>query len=108
MRHVIWKLVFCLSLFIQTTDLSAQGRRVALVIGNSAYLNAPPLENPRNDAEDIADALETVGFEVIKGFDLDRGGMDRTLRDFARALPGASVGLSSMPVTACRFPATTT
>lgn len=94
MRHAIWTLVFCLGLLIQaTTDLRAQDRRVALVIGNAAYLNAPPLENPRNDAEDIAAALESVGFEVIKGFDLDRGGMDRTLRDFARALPGASVGL---------------
>lgn len=39
-------------------------RRVALVIGNSAYPNAP-LRNPVNDARDMAAILRSLGFEVI-------------------------------------------
>jgi hypothetical protein len=33
---------------------ASQERRVALVIGNSAYENVPELPNPRNDAEAIS------------------------------------------------------
>ncbi len=32
-------------------------KRVALVIGNGAYQKAPELTNPKNDAEDMAAAL---------------------------------------------------
>ena len=40
--------------------------RVALVIGNGAYTETAPLANPANDANDVAAALEGLGFEVIK------------------------------------------
>ncbi len=40
-------------------------RRVALVVGNSAYPEAP-LTNPKNDATDVADALKRLGFDVIR------------------------------------------
>jgi hypothetical protein len=43
---------------------SADGKRVALVIGNSAYRNVPALPNPANDAGDIAAALRRLGFAV--------------------------------------------
>ena len=39
-------------------------RRVALVIGNSAYAHVPELTNPRNDATDIAAALTRLGLMV--------------------------------------------
>jgi hypothetical protein len=42
-------------------------KRVALVIGNAAYENVHTLQNPRNDAHDVAEALMRVGFEVIVG-----------------------------------------
>jgi tetratricopeptide (TPR) repeat protein len=42
-----------------------QGRRVALVIGNSAYRAVPELINPKNDANAIAAALRNVGFDVV-------------------------------------------
>ena len=38
--------------------------RFALVIGNEAYTNLQRLANPVNDANDIADVLETLGFSV--------------------------------------------
>src|SRR5262249_53403567 len=43
---------------------SADGKRVALVIGNSAYRNVPVLPNPANDARDVAAALTRLGFAV--------------------------------------------
>ncbi|WID98962.1 caspase family protein [Bosea vestrisii] len=62
----------------------ASERRVALVIGNSSYRNAPVLPNTVNDARDMAAALRKVGFEVIDGLDLDKRGMDAALTRFAR------------------------
>lgn len=68
------------------------GRRVALVIGNSAYQNTDPLGNPSNDAREIASALKRVGFqEVIEGVDLDVGGLAGKVRDYSRSLRGADL-----------------
>ena len=52
-------------------------KRVALVIGNSAYRHTPRLENPRNDATDVGAALTRLGFHVIEGFDLDKAAFDK-------------------------------
>ena len=71
----------------------AEARRVALVIGNAAYQNTAPLTNPRNDAEDVSAALTSLGFEVIKGIDLKKSAMERTIRNFANELVGADIGL---------------
>ena len=51
-------------------------KRVALVIGNSAYVNSTPLANPVNDAADMAAALTEVGFTVVHGLDVDKRGFD--------------------------------
>ncbi len=64
-------------------------KRVALVLGNAAYQHAPQLANPKNDAIDIAAALHKHGFQVLKGLDLDKAGMERAIRDFAGALAAA-------------------
>ena len=71
----------------------AQDRRVALVIGNSAYQSVAPLANPRNDAADLTEALTLAGFEVIEGLDLTRNEMTSTIREFVDQLDGASTGL---------------
>jgi len=42
-----------------------QGRRIALVIGNSAYKSVPALANPQKDASAIATSLRNVGFETV-------------------------------------------
>lgn len=68
-------------------------KRLALVIGNSAYKNAPALKNPANDAGDMADTLQRLGFEVIRGIDLDYTGMRNTVRRFSERLPEANVAL---------------
>lgn len=60
-------------------------RKIALVIGNGDYLHTQSLANPVNDAQAMSAKLETLGFETFSGFDLDKYGMERLLRDFARA-----------------------
>jgi Caspase domain len=40
-------------------------RRVALVIGNSDYHNAPALPNPRRDAQAMAAMFQKAGFDVV-------------------------------------------
>ena len=72
---------------------AAPQKRVALVIGNSAYRYTPKLANPRNDAADIGAALRKLGFQVIEAFDLDKAAFERAIRDFAAALQGAQVGM---------------
>ena len=58
-------------------------KRVALVIGNSAYKNVAKLTNPANDAAAIAGLLQRAGFEVVEAKrDLTNTEMRRTLRDF--------------------------
>jgi uncharacterized caspase-like protein len=72
---------------------AAAQKRVALVVGNSAYLHAGALANPANDASDIAATLDEVGFGVILGLDLDKRGFDAKVRDFSRALADADTAL---------------
>ena len=68
-------------------------KRVALVVGNSAYVHATALANPVNDANDMTSALESAGFEVIAGLDLDKRAFDARVREFSRALVDAETGL---------------
>jgi hypothetical protein len=85
-------LVALLLFVLQQSDAHA-AKRVALVIGNSAYLHTPRLENPKHDATDISAALRKLGFEIIDGFDLGKTAFERKVRDFAAALRGAEAGL---------------
>ena len=86
------RLVVALVLCLVASSSFAAGR-VALVIGNGAYQNATPLTNPVHDATAIAETLEAIGFTVVVGTDLDKPGMERTLRDYASALRGADMAL---------------
>lgn len=67
-------------------------RRVALVIGNSAYQDSP-LKNPVNDAKSIAEALRQFDFEVIELVDQSRISMHRAIQKFGHKLKEADVGL---------------
>lgn len=68
-------------------------KRVALVIGNDAYANVPPLAKAGNDARAVAAKLRGNGFEVLERFDLDRRSMNRAVRDFTRLLSPGDVAL---------------
>lgn len=66
--------------------------RVALVIGNSAYREAP-LTNPVNDATDMAAVLRGLGFSVALRANATRADMKTALREFAQSLREGGVGL---------------
>jgi uncharacterized caspase-like protein len=68
-------------------------KRVALVIGNSAYQHSAALENPSNDAADLANALTHLGFEVISERDLDKRGMEQAFSRFARLAQDADLAM---------------
>ncbi|KJC35188.1 caspase family protein [Bradyrhizobium sp. LTSP857] len=65
------------------TALQGPEQRVALVIGNSNYQNAPQLANPDNDAQSMAQFLNSAGFEVISATDLTQNDMLRVVQDFS-------------------------
>ncbi|MFJ7286094.1 caspase domain-containing protein [Pseudomonas sp. NPDC099000] len=67
-------------------------KNVALVIGNAAYLEKP-LDNPGNDARDMATALRKFNFEVHQCVDGTYLEMERALKDFRAELYDADVGL---------------
>jgi hypothetical protein len=68
-------------------------RRVALVVGNSAYTHAAALRNPRNDARDIAETLKRLDFDVLVGLDLDQQNFATIIQKFVRMLDDADVAL---------------
>jgi uncharacterized caspase-like protein len=75
---------------------AAAEQRVALVIGNGAYQNVTPLKNPVGDAKLMAEALKSVGFELVGGeplIDADKPTLERAIRSFGQALRGGAVGL---------------
>jgi hypothetical protein len=71
-------------------------KRIALVVGNSAYQNITRLDNPRNDAELMADTLQSLGFNLVGGhaqLDLDKSSLDNAVQNFGRQVQGADIAL---------------
>lgn len=94
MRHGLLSILLAFCMLGATAGTgSAEGGRVALVIGNSAYKTAGALANPKHDAADLAQQLRTLGFDVVDGVDLDKAAMDGKIRDFAIKLEGAAAGV---------------
>src|ERR1700726_859233 len=68
-------------------------KRVAFVVGNSAYRNVAPLANPAIDARSMAKLLRNVGFDVVEGANLTRDKMTERLLEFGKKAEGADVAL---------------
>ncbi|MBR0843724.1 caspase family protein [Bradyrhizobium liaoningense] len=70
------------------------GKRVALVIANSAYQHAPSLTNPVNDGVVMAKTLKEAGFDLVDSrHDLSALDVRRVLRDFADASRDADIAV---------------
>jgi uncharacterized caspase-like protein len=70
--------------FLLVSEPAFAEKRVALVLGNSAYRNVAPLANPVNDSAKIASTLKEAGFDVVDSRrDLSAADTRRALRDFA-------------------------
>lgn len=75
MNNLIRKLVFLCFIFLagptciassedDQIQLSKSSKKIALVIGNAIYENAPKLPNALNDANDMCASLRTIGFDT--------------------------------------------
>ncbi len=85
-------LLVTLMLMALWSSQSAHARRVALVIGNSAYQHVAELKNPRNDARDIAKTLKSIGFDDVElKEDLDYRALRMALRQFVQSSQGAEL-----------------
>jgi hypothetical protein len=94
---IVSRLIFAAFLLCAGVGTPAHAeKRVALVIGNSAYRAVPALPNPASDAKLMSDTLLSLGFFVVGGgaqIDLDKTGFDDALQKFGRELNGADVAL---------------
>jgi uncharacterized caspase-like protein len=82
----------CLLCLVALMPAHAAERRLALVVGNSAYKNAP-LVNPGNDARAVAAALRESGFTVIERRNLNQAAMRQVVREFGDELAKGGIGL---------------
>jgi uncharacterized caspase-like protein len=83
-------------IFLSFTSSALAEKRVALVVGNSAYQNVTRLDNPRNDAALMAETLADLGFSLIGGraqLDLDKAALDADVQNFGQQIQGANVAL---------------
>lgn len=67
-------------------------RRVALLIGNGDYKDAP-LKNPVNDARDMHAALKALDFDATLLLDATMQQMERAVREFGSKLRQGGTGL---------------
>ncbi|MCV0396388.1 MAG: caspase family protein [Rhizobiaceae bacterium] len=72
---------------------SAEGRRVALVIGISEYAFADDLRNAGQDASAIGETLRSLHFDVVVRRDIGRDAFAAALLDFYRMADGADAAL---------------
>jgi hypothetical protein len=68
------------SLFLLTASASAQ-QRVALVIGNAAYPKGP-IAHSLADGGLVAEALTSIGFDIVEGADVNSGDFRRLFGEF--------------------------
>ncbi|WP_141935089.1 caspase family protein [Bradyrhizobium sp. UNPA324] len=92
-RHLQVCLLLAAALFLASQPAWAT-KRVALVVGNSGYQNAPLLPNPANDAAAITATLKAAGFDVVDSrLNLAATDMRRALREFADQARDADIAL---------------
>jgi hypothetical protein len=99
MRRPSPRLVFAATAAAVLSIFSAQADapvyvRVALVMGNAAYVSAPPLANPGNDAKAMGQTLRAQGFNVIEVVNGSKSQMQSGIAKIRDTLRGqAGIGM---------------
>jgi uncharacterized caspase-like protein len=88
-----WIAALSVAAFLTSGSAAFADKRVAFVVGNSAYKTVAPLPNPASDAKAMAQILRNVGFDVVEGTNLTRDKMSEKLIDFGRRAQGADLAL---------------
>src|SRR5258708_37774289 len=65
--------------------------RVALIVGNGNYQNVPPLPTTLNDAGDVAQSFERLGFAPTKLFNASYDDFRRAIRKFNELTQNADI-----------------
>jgi uncharacterized caspase-like protein len=88
-----WIAALSVAAFLCSGSAAFADKRVAFVVGNSAYKSVAPLPNPASDAKAMAQVLRNVGFDVVEGTNLTRDKMADKLIEFGRRAQGADVAV---------------
>src|SRR6516164_4549983 len=95
-RFILSVIALALGLFCTAiwADRAFAERRVALIIGNSNYQNAPILPNPERDARGIADMFQKAGYEIVTtAFNVGNLDFKSTIRKFQDAVTDADIAV---------------
>src|SRR6516165_1422694 len=85
-----------IALMCATVNQAVAEKRVALVIGNDAYVHGTPLDNPGRDARAIGATLQKLGFKLVGDrplVDLDKATTDRRVEEFGIMAQDADIAL---------------
>jgi uncharacterized caspase-like protein len=91
---MVWRAAFLAAAVLLSSSPAFAEKRVALIIGNSAYQNAPQLQNPVNDAALMSTTFKSAGFDVVQ-FRQNLSALEtrRVLREFADAAQNADIAV---------------
>jgi uncharacterized caspase-like protein len=95
MMSRLWRIsALITAVFVLSAPAAFAERRVALVIGNSAYQNVAKLPNPAKDAAAVAAMFKKAGFDVVDTR-LNVGNVEirRALREFNRIARNADIAV---------------
>jgi uncharacterized caspase-like protein len=91
LRAMVSAALWSICLFCQPAFAT---KRVALVMGNSAYQNVSRLSNPANDSAAMSAAFKGADFDVVElRRDLKVNEMRRALRDFSDSVRDADIAI---------------
>lgn len=90
----IWRSVLLAAAVFLTCEPALAAKRVALIIGNSSYQNAPQLQNPVNDAALMTSTFKSAGFDTVD-FRQNLSALEtrRVLREFADSAQNADIAV---------------
>ncbi|MHC2620082.1 hypothetical protein ACVIW2_002114 [Bradyrhizobium huanghuaihaiense] len=87
------RFTFLISVLLLIAAPALCAERVALVIGNGAYVRVPALPNPTRDAADVARALERLDFKVTQVTNGTAVDMRKAIVEFGRAAEGSMMAV---------------
>src|SRR5712671_2613498 len=81
LRKFLSSIAVFAALFLVSLQPAAAQQRIALVIGNAAYPKGP-LQTSLADGGLVAEALTSIGFEIVEGADVNSSDLRKVFRDF--------------------------
>lgn len=92
-KHLYSILLVVLGLCCSTMGFASTEKKVALIIGNSQYQTGTPLKNPVNDAKDVSQKLQKLGFKTFVYHDLSLSQMVHAVDRFKIAAENSDAAI---------------